>query len=423
MSANTPKESTPRFAGFDRPEQNWFRVPDSWTDITAGITSLAELKVIEYVLKHTWGYQEYHITKRITIDEFMHGRRKKDGSRLDKGTGLSKPSVVAGLKSAVEHGYLEQEADGSDKARIKKYYRLRMLDPDPDQDSPQPLRAPREGREETHDAQEVLRSFTPGVKNLNTGVNLFNSSCKDSLQRSEEDNIERHLQKDTYKNNNNSDDSEQNDVVVALLNHHISKRVAEKLASTHDPDYVREKIHYLEFLQQERPQAIQKPAAWLRKAIEEDYTAPDGFISAAERAEQAEAEKRRREADLEALRRQREAIDVSRRAQEAAHTAWRKKLHRTYGTRPEDLEVWQEILQELRYGMGLADFSWIADAEMLQITADQVRIGVTQLSKWRELQHPARQTTVRRAIRQVTGRAYEVEFVLLDDEDGVREAA
>jgi hypothetical protein len=41
------------FAGFSKPEANFFRLPNEWTDITAQISSLAEMKVVEYVLRHT----------------------------------------------------------------------------------------------------------------------------------------------------------------------------------------------------------------------------------------------------------------------------------------------------------------------------------------------------------------------------------
>src|SRR6266700_2926043 len=117
------------FVGFHKPETNFFRLPNEWTDITARVTSLAEMKLVEYVLKHTWGYSEFNMVKKITTDEFMSGRKRKSGERVDNGTGLSKPSVIAGLKSAVAHGLLEEETDDSDKARIKKYYKLKMRNP------------------------------------------------------------------------------------------------------------------------------------------------------------------------------------------------------------------------------------------------------------------------------------------------------
>src|SRR6266568_5762183 len=161
-----------QFAGFSTPEANFFRLPNEWTDITAHITSLAEMKLVEYVLKHTWGYSEFDMVKKITTDEFMYGRKKKDGTRIDIGTGLSKPSVIEGLNNAVKHGLLEVEIDDSDKARIKKYYKLRMKTP----------------MKEAEPEENVVHA---DVKNVNIGVKNFNSRGKKSLQRSEKDTLER----------------------------------------------------------------------------------------------------------------------------------------------------------------------------------------------------------------------------------------
>ncbi len=117
------------FKGFVWPKENWFRIPNEWTNITHGIKSLAELKVIEYVLRHTWGYRGQHDKpKRISIDEFAHGRKRRNGSRIDKGIGLSRPSIRQGILLAIEHGYLELAAENvSDKARIKRWYKLNMI--------------------------------------------------------------------------------------------------------------------------------------------------------------------------------------------------------------------------------------------------------------------------------------------------------
>src|SRR5947209_19577892 len=166
--------SEPLVEGFSKPEANFFRLPNEWTDITAQVTSLAEMKLVEYVLKHTWGYSQFDMVKKITTDEFMHGRKKKSGERIDTGTGLSKPSVIAGLKGAVKHGLLEEEIDDSDKARIKKYYKLKMRTP----------------IEETEPDDYGAHA---DVKNVNIGVKNVNSSSKQSLQRSEKDTQERYM--------------------------------------------------------------------------------------------------------------------------------------------------------------------------------------------------------------------------------------
>src|SRR6266568_3468571 len=117
------------FAGFVIPEKNYCHMPNEWIDICAEIDNLAELKIIQYVLRHTWGFQEYGIPKAISVDEFMHGRKRNNGTRMDNGTGLkSDRSVKDGIKAAIKHGYLTYEVDTSDPARTKKSYALKMIE-------------------------------------------------------------------------------------------------------------------------------------------------------------------------------------------------------------------------------------------------------------------------------------------------------
>lgn len=164
------------FDGFSAPTQNFFRMPNNWTDITAKINNLAELKVVEYVLRHTWGYQEYGETKTISLDEFMNGRKRHDGSHMDTGTGLSKPSVIEGIKKAIKDGLLLCEIDDSDKARVKKSYRLKMVENSDVKDLyPQP-------------SNQMSNIFTPDVKDLYP-------RCQKTLHRSEKETLERNLRK------------------------------------------------------------------------------------------------------------------------------------------------------------------------------------------------------------------------------------
>ena len=89
--------------------------------------SRAKHKIVEYVLRHTWGYQEYGGLKRITLHEFENGRRRADRSRVDQGIGMRRQAIISGIRQAVEHGFLVEGVDGNDKARVKKYYGLKML--------------------------------------------------------------------------------------------------------------------------------------------------------------------------------------------------------------------------------------------------------------------------------------------------------
>nr|HMN31692.1 helix-turn-helix domain-containing protein [Caldilineaceae bacterium] len=70
----------------------------------------------------------------------------------------------------------------------------------------------------------------------------------------------------------------------ALLSLGIGQTVAHRLALRYQAERIQEKLAYLAFLQAERPESVQNPRGWLRKAIGEDYGPPDGFITAEARA-------------------------------------------------------------------------------------------------------------------------------------------
>lgn len=173
-----------QFNGFIPPASNYFRMPNEWINICAEIKSLAELKVVQYVLRHTWGFREYDgKPKPITIDEFMHGRISK-GERMDKGTGLSKQSVVEGVKNAIDHGYLICEIDDSDRGRISKSYALNMAATETDVKN---LDIKNRCQESRH---RRSRKLTPDVGNLDI-------NGQESRHRSEKDTSERHFEKNT----------------------------------------------------------------------------------------------------------------------------------------------------------------------------------------------------------------------------------
>ena len=175
------------FAGFPVPTKNFFSMPNEMINIIAHIKNVAELKVIIYVIRHTWGYHEYGICKMISVDEFQHGRRRSDGSRMDEGTGLSHHSVIDGLKAAVNDGYLICEMDASDLARVKKSYALKMISSSADT-SPGAEFAPPE-------------EFAPGAESSNSSANSAPSS-EESALRSEKDTIRKTPKKDTKKESN-----------------------------------------------------------------------------------------------------------------------------------------------------------------------------------------------------------------------------
>ena len=116
------------FPGFWHPDekQGFTQMPNELIDELHKIESLTELKVILYIFRHTWGFQEFDKLKKITTEEFMYGRKRSDGTRLDNGTGLSDWGVKDGVAKALRDGYIVCETDCKDKARIKKRYGIKI---------------------------------------------------------------------------------------------------------------------------------------------------------------------------------------------------------------------------------------------------------------------------------------------------------
>jgi hypothetical protein len=181
------------FEGFVPPTKNYFPVPNNWIDICATIRDISELKVIQYVIRHTWGFHEYGICKTISVDEFMHGRRRQDQTRMDCGTGLSEQGVRNGLNKAIKDGYLICEVDLSDAGRVKKSYALKMRTAELGVQSFDPV--------QTLDPPQSLGS---GVQTLDPEVQTLGARGQKIRPRTEKDTIEKHLKKDTLERQESS---------------------------------------------------------------------------------------------------------------------------------------------------------------------------------------------------------------------------
>lgn len=124
------------FPGFWHPDINdtgFTRLPHELIEEMHKMSD-CELRIVLYIFRHTWGFQEIDNKiskkklgrgKRITTEEFMKGR-KTGSTRMDKGTGLSDRGVKNGIEQAIKHGYIICEVDDTDKARVKKYYSIKV---------------------------------------------------------------------------------------------------------------------------------------------------------------------------------------------------------------------------------------------------------------------------------------------------------
>jgi len=91
-----------QFIGFSSPR--YTQVPDELFDELLSELTGAELKVLMYVVRRTFGFKRD--SDHISLSQLVNGIVKKDGVVLDRGTGLAKDSVARATKSLVEKGIL-----------------------------------------------------------------------------------------------------------------------------------------------------------------------------------------------------------------------------------------------------------------------------------------------------------------------------
>ena len=99
------------FEGFDEP--NYTQVPDIVFDMLAPNLTEAELRVLLYIIRRTFGFKKMADT--ISQNQMASGIRTRDGRQLDLGTGMSKSAVWRGCKGLVEKGVLVVEQRQSEQ--------------------------------------------------------------------------------------------------------------------------------------------------------------------------------------------------------------------------------------------------------------------------------------------------------------------
>jgi hypothetical protein len=227
------------FQGFQFPTTT--PVPDEVFDVLMPQLSGAELKVLLYICRRTFGFKKESDT--ISLHQIAHGIKTRDGRVLDGGTGLCKRHVQRALK-VLEKKNIIQVSRKVDETGLNEVntYSLNMLD--------------------TGDGVGTKSAYgrdkkSPGVGTPGSGGVGTPGS--------------------TTTNSNQETVLQETDVVVAqdLENFGITKSVATKLMQDYPVEYIREKLVMAQGLVAAGSALIaQNPAGWLRKAIEEDYAPP-----------------------------------------------------------------------------------------------------------------------------------------------------
>lgn len=87
-----------RFRGFSKP--TYTQVPDEFFDELMVHLSEAELRVLLYVMRRTFGFKKD--ADAISINQMVSGITTKDGTILDRGCGLGRTAVKKGVAGLIE---------------------------------------------------------------------------------------------------------------------------------------------------------------------------------------------------------------------------------------------------------------------------------------------------------------------------------
>ena len=100
-------------------------MPDALFDELAPNLTEAELRVLLYIVRRTFGFKRE--ADAISLSQLVSGITTKDGRVLDRGTGMSRPGVAKGVKGLVEKGVISVERVMDERGENQvNVYRLRF---------------------------------------------------------------------------------------------------------------------------------------------------------------------------------------------------------------------------------------------------------------------------------------------------------
>lgn len=112
------------YQGYASP--NYTPVPDELFDEQLPDLSGSELKVLLYIIRRTFGFKKD--SDNISLNQLLNGITTKEGIVLDRGTGLTKKTLLEAIKSLVEKNLILTERRRSkEKGDEPTTYRLNII--------------------------------------------------------------------------------------------------------------------------------------------------------------------------------------------------------------------------------------------------------------------------------------------------------
>ena len=392
------------FPGFQFPTTT--PVPDEVFDVLMPQLSGAELKVLLYICRRTFGFKKP--SDSISLHQIAHGIKTRDGRVLDGGTGLCKRHVIRALKVLEKKNIIKvtRKVDETGLNEVNTYS-LNMRET---------------GRGVGTKCPYVSDKISPGVVTAGSGGVVTPVS--------------------PTTNSNQETVIQETDVVdvVAqdLENFGIAKSAVTKLIHDYPAKYIREKVKMAKGLVAAGSSLVsQNPAGWLRKAIEEDYSLPRNYqssrkhkakeakntkIAQAEPREQQMPKEESQQAQNVATQSEQNVATERPQCPQTVSTQWQlavPTLYRVSNTEKKEAEktirenetTWNLALEKLKADLppGEAE-TRLNGTTLLQVTDTAARIGAPSAFAiaWLE-RRMYRQ--ISKAMKGVLGKDLDLQFV------------
>ncbi len=112
MENDNPKHHYEKFPGFPpEPTIDFWCYPKALNGYWHSLNG-SEQKVLDYILRHTWGFNK-------TRDDISLTQLASGIKNFDKGTGLTRPTVIAAIKTLVARGFIKKT-----KGKYANHYEL-----------------------------------------------------------------------------------------------------------------------------------------------------------------------------------------------------------------------------------------------------------------------------------------------------------
>lgn len=242
---------------------NSTQIPDVILDHWMATLSGAEFKVLLYVARRTYGFGKE--SDNISLNQMAAGIRKRDGTQLDHGTGLSRSGVKSACNSLIERGILVRVNNHSEESREceESTYRLNLY------------AAPTEvGQKKAYLGQkkaQVGQKNAGGRPESDRGVGQ-NLAPQETVQETDQETAAGEWTPGAAK--------AAADLVEELVGHGVGRTAAVRFAGE-KPEVCRRCLEYLPYAKFKSSKG-----AWLANAIRDEYGPPQGY-------EEAKAKKER----------------------------------------------------------------------------------------------------------------------------------